>query len=123
MTSPASKSEGGCARAQKMAVRAWLRRGLLAATFVGLAAEGGALLGPRCEACKQAATDFLAEWAALEPTLLADLPAYVCTGKRLVTLCAQLVIQGLTWATGALNHTTPSELCAELRQCEPWVAS
>lgn len=123
MTSAASKSEGGCARDQKMTLRAWLRPILLAATFVGLSAEGGAILGPRCEACKQAATDFLEEWVALEPTLLGDLPAYFCTGKQLASLCAQLVTQALTWATGALNHTTPSELCAELRQCEPLVAS
>ena len=93
-----------------------LKKLLVAALFVKLSVEQAPEAKSGCESCKVAVTDFLTEWAALEPTLAAYLPVYLCKGFQLAEVCRQLVAQGLSRVSQSLNNTSPEEACD--RWCE-----
>jgi len=94
-----------------------LKKLLLTALFVGLSVEQAPEAQSGCESCKVAVTDFLTEWAVLEPTLVAYLPAYLCKDSQLTEVCRQLVSRVLCHVTRALNDTSPEKACESLRWC------
>jgi hypothetical protein len=96
----------------------FIKKLLFAAFFVGLSFQQVTEVQSSCESCKLAVADFLSEWAAVEPTLAADLPGYLCKGCQLAEVCAQLVSQGLSHVSQALNRTSPEEACVAVRWCE-----